>query len=286
MLQHEKIKAIIREINPNEIYYLDSQRREEKLSLFQETIFDAVGVLNVLEAIQSLGNNCRIFLASSAEIFGLTQEIPQKEDSQFYPRSQYAIAKLYGFLIMKNYRESYGMFCSNGILYNHESEFRDESFVTRKISLAVSRIALGKQDKLFLGNLNAHRDWGYAGDYIDCMWRTLQSDKPGDYIIATGKLHTVREFCQKAFKEAGIEIEFKGTGQEEKGYNKITGECLVEVSSDFFIPADIETLVGSPQKTQKELGWNPQKTSFEELIKKMVKNDIETEKQTKGEEEF
>ena len=281
MLQHEKIKAIIQDINPNELYYLDSQKREEKLSLYQEMIFDAVGVLNFLEAARSL-KTCRIFLASSAELFGLAQEIPQVENSMFYPRSQYAIAKLYGFLIMKNYRESYGMFCSNGILYNHESEQRDESFVTRKISLAASRIALGKQDKLFLGNLNAHRDWGYAGDYVDCMWRTLQADKPDDYIIATGKQHTVREFCQKAFKEVGIELEFKGTGSEEKGYNKHTGECLVEVSSDFFIPADIETLVGNPQKAQEKLGWNPQETSFDEMIKIMVKKDIKNERQTKN----
>ncbi|MBQ2080406.1 MAG: GDP-mannose 4,6-dehydratase, partial [Treponema sp.] len=198
-----------------------------------------------------------------------------KETTPFYPRSPYAVAKMYGFWIMKNYRESYGMFCSNGILFNHESERRGETFVTRKITLAASRIAQGLQKKLYLGNLNALRDWGYAKDYVECMWLILQQDKPDDFVVATGEQHSVREFCLYAFREAGIEIEFKGEGVNEKGYNKATGEVLIEVDPKYFRPAEVETLLGDPTKAKSVLGWNPTKTPFPELVKIMMKHDME-----------
>ena len=202
------------------------------------------------------------------------QEVPQKETTPFYPRSPYGVAKLYGFWIAKNYRESYGMYAANGILFNHESERRGETFVTRKITIAASRIALGKQDKLYLGNLNALRDWGYAKDYVECMWLMLQQDKPQDYVIATGESHTVREFCTLSFKEVGIEIEWQGEGIEEKGIDKKTGKVLIEVDPKFFRPAEVEQLLGDPTKAKTELGWNPRKTSFEELVHIMVQSDF------------
>ena len=215
-----------------------------------------------------------LYQASTSELYGKVQEVPQSETTPFYPRSPYAVAKLYGFWIMKNYRESYGMFCCNGILFNHESERRGENFVTRKITLAASRIAQGYQDKLYLGNLNSLRDWGYAKDYIECMWLILQQPEPDDFVIATGEYHTVREFTTLAFKEVGIELEWRGDGVDEKGYDKATGKALVEVDPKYFRPAEVDQLLGNPAKAKAKLGWNPQKTSFEDLVKIMVKHDM------------
>ena len=275
----ESLIRIIREVNPDEIYNLGAQSHVRVSFDVPEYTADtdATGVLRILEAVHFLGmeKTCRIYQASTSELYGLVQEIPQKETTPFYPRSPYAVAKLYGFWIMRNYRESYGMFCSNGILFNHESERRGETFVTRKITLAASRIAQGMQKKLYLGNLNALRDWGYAKDYVECMWLMLQQEKPDDFVVATGEQHSVREFCQIAFAEADIELVFKGSGVEEKGYNKKTGECIIEVDPRYFRPAEVETLLGDPTKAKTVLGWNPQKTSFEELVKIMVRHDME-----------
>ncbi|MBQ3820284.1 MAG: GDP-mannose 4,6-dehydratase, partial [Bacteroidales bacterium] len=237
---------------------------------------DAMGVLRLLEAVRIAGleKTCRIYQASTSELFGLVQEIPQKETTPFYPRSPYGAAKLYGFWIMKNYRESYGMYCCNGILFNHESERRGENFVTRKITLAAARIAQGFQDKLYLGNMNALRDWGYAKDYVECMWLMLQQDEPDDYVVATGEYHTVREFCSLAFKEVGIELRWEGEGVDEKGLDNATGRVLVEVDPRFFRPSEVDQLLGDPSKARSQLGWNPRKTTFEELVRIMVKHDM------------
>jgi len=221
-----------------------------------------------------LAETCRIYQASTSELFGLVQEVPQKETTPFYPRSPYGVAKQYGFWIMKNYRESYGMFCCNGILFNHESERRGENFVTRKITLAVARIAQSFQDKLYLGNLNSLRDWGYAKDYVECMWLILQQPEPDDFVVATGQYHTVREFATLAFKEVGIEIRWEGEGVDEKGIDVATGKVLVEVDPKYFRPAEVDQLLGDPTKAKTKLGWNPQKTSFEELVSIMVKHDM------------
>lgn len=275
----ESLIRIIKEVTPDEIYNLGAQSHVRVSFEVPEYTADtdAVGVLRILEAVHFLGmeKSCKIYQASTSELYGLVQEIPQNEATPFYPRSPYAVAKLYGFWIMKNYRESYGMFCSNGILFNHESERRGENFITRKITLAASRIAQKMQKKLYLGNLNALRDWGYAKDYVECMWLMLQQDKPDDFVIATGEQHSVREFCQIAFSEVGIELEFKGSGIEEKGFNKKTGECIIEIDPRFFRPAEVETLLGDPTKAATVLGWNPKKTSFKDLIKIMVGHDME-----------
>ena len=236
---------------------------------------DALGVTNMLEAIRAVKPECRFYQASTSEMFGLVQEMPQTEKTPFYPRSPYGVAKLYGHWITKNYRESYGLFACSGILFNHESERRGETFVTRKITLAAARIAQGKQDKLYLGNLSSLRDWGYAKDYVECMWLILQNDKPDDFVIATGVQHSVREFCQLAFHYVGIELEFVGEGMNEKGVDKATGKVLIEVSPDFYRPTDVVNLWGDPTKARQELGWNPTKTSFEELVKIMVEHDME-----------
>ena len=287
----ESLIRLIREIKPTEIYNLGAQSHVKVSFDVPEYTADtdATGVLRILEAVHFLGmdKTCRIYQASTSELFGLVQEIPQKETTPFYPRSPYAVAKLYGFWIMKNYRESYGMFCSNGILFNHESERRGETFVTRKITLAASRIAQGFQKKLYLGNLNALRDWGYAKDYVECMWLILQQDKPEDFVIATGVQHSVREFTELAFKHAGIELEFKGEGLDEVGVVKSInsqlstlnsqlkeGDIVVRVSPDFYRPTDVVNLWGDPTKAKAKLGWNPNKTSFEELVKIMVESDI------------
>ena len=237
---------------------------------------DAIGVLRLLEAVRICGmeKTCRIYQASTSELFGKVQEVPQSETTPFYPRSPYSVAKQYGFWIVKNYRESYGMYAVNGILFNHESERRGENFVTRKITLAASRIAQGFQDKLYLGNLDARRDWGYAKDYVECMWLMLQQDEAEDYVIATGEMHTVREFCTLAFKEAGIELKWEGEGVNEKGVDVKTGKVLVEVDPKYFRPCEVEQLLGNPTKAKTKLGWNPTKTSFEELVKIMVKHDM------------
>ncbi|MBR1785097.1 MAG: GDP-mannose 4,6-dehydratase [Bacteroidales bacterium] len=278
MTDSSSLIRIISEIRPDEIYNLAAQSHV-KVS-FDVPEFtadaDAMGVLRLLEAVRiaGLSGSCRIYQASTSELYGLVQEVPQKETTPFYPRSPYGVAKLYGFWIMKNYRESYGMYCCNGILFNHESERRGETFVTRKITLAAARIAQGYQDKLYLGNLNSLRDWGYAKDYVECMWLILQQDHPDDYVIATGQYHTVREFCTLAFKEVGIELEWQGEGIMEKGVDVKTGKAIVEVDPNYFRPAEVDQLLGDPSKACKTLGWNPQKTSFEELVRIMVKHDM------------
>ncbi len=279
MTDSMSITRLIREIQPTEIYNLAAQSHVKVSFEVPEYTADAdaVGTLRILEAVRFLGleKKCRIYQASTSELFGKVQEVPQKETTPFYPTSPYAVAKQYGFWITRNYRDAYGMFAANGILFNHESERRGETFVTRKITLAASRIAHGYQKKLYLGNLNALRDWGYAKDYVECMWLILQHDKPDDFVIATGEQYSVRTFCELAFKEAGIELEFKGEGVNEKGYNKKTGEVLVEVDPAYFRPSEVETLLGDPTKAKNELGWNPRKTSFEQLVKLMMKHDME-----------
>ncbi len=278
MTDSSSLIRIISTIKPTEIYNLAAQSHVKVSFDVPEYTAeaDATGVLRLLEAVRICGldKSCRIYQASTSELYGLVQEVPQKETTPFYPRSPYGVAKLYGFWIAKNYRESYGMYAANGILFNHESERRGETFVTRKITIAASRIALGKQDKLYLGNLNALRDWGYAKDYVECMWLMLQQDKPQDYVIATGESHSVREFCTLSFKEVGIEIEWQGEGIEEKGIDKKTGKVLIEVDPKFFRPAEVEQLLGDPTKAKTELGWNPRKTSFEELVHIMVQSDF------------
>src|SRR5574344_388587 len=266
----ESMIRIIREIQPDEIYNLAAQSHVQVSFEVPEFTADtdATGVLRILEAVHFLGmeKKTKIYQASTSELFGKVQEVPQKETTPFYPRSPYAVAKLYGFWIMKNYRESYGMFCANGILFNHESERRGETFVTRKITLAASRIAKGYQKKLYLGNLNALRDWGYAKDYVECMWLILQQKEPDDFVIATGEYHTVRDFATLAFKDAGIDLEWQGEGVNEKGICKKTGRVIVEVDPKYFRPAEVEQLLGDPSKAKNVLGWNPRKTSFEELV--------------------
>jgi GDPmannose 4,6-dehydratase len=278
MTDSSSLIRIISEIRPDEIYNLAAQSHV-KVSFdvpeFTAEV-DAVGVLRLLEAVRIVGlaDTCRIYQASTSELYGMVQEVPQRESTPFYPRSPYGVAKMYGFWMMKNYRESYGMYCCNGILFNHESERRGENFVTRKITLAVARIAKGCQDKLYLGNLNALRDWGYAKDYIECMWLMLQQEQPDDFVIATGQSHSVREFCTLAFHEAGIELRWEGEGLNEKGIDVKTGEVLVEVDPKYFRPAEVDQLLGDPTKARTVLGWNPQKTSFEELVRIMVKHDL------------
>lgn len=265
-------------IQPDEIYNLAAQSHVKVSFDVPEYTAeaDAVGTLRMLEAVRILGleKKTKIYQASTSELFGLVQEVPQKETTPFYPRSPYGVAKQYGFWITKNYRESYGMFAVNGILFNHESERRGETFVTRKITLAAARIAQGFQDKLYLGNLNSLRDWGYAKDYVECMWLILQHDTPEDFVIATGEYHTVREFATLAFKEAGIDLRWEGEGVNEKGIDTATGKVLVEVDPKYFRPAEVEQLLGDPTKAKTLLGWNPRKTSFEELVKIMVKHDM------------
>lgn len=270
---------IIQQIQPDEIYNLAAQSHVKvSFDVPEYTAeVDATGTLRLLEAVRILGleQRTRIYQASTSELYGLVQEIPQRETTPFYPRSPYGVAKLYGYWITKNYRESYGMFAVNGILFNHESERRGETFVTRKITLAAARIAQGMQDKLYLGNLDALRDWGYARDYVECMWLMLQHDQPEDFVIATGEQHSVREFTEKAFREAGIELRWEGSGIEERGIDQATGRVLVEVDPQYFRPAEVETLLGDPSKAKRLLGWNPQKTSFDELVRLMVTHDMD-----------
>ena len=278
MTDSSSLIRIISDIHPTEIYNLAAQSHVKVSFDVPEYTAeaDAVGTLRLLEAVRICGleKTCRIYQASTSELFGKVQEVPQRETTPFYPRSPYGVAKQYGFWITKNYRESYGMFAVNGILFNHESERRGETFVTRKITLAAARIVQGFQDKLYLGNLDARRDWGYAKDYVECMWLILQNDKPDDFVIATGVQHSVREFCQLAFHYVGIELEFVGEGMNEKGVDKATGKVLIEVSPDFYRPTDVVNLWGDPTKARQELGWNPTKTSFEELVKIMVEHDM------------
>lgn len=279
MTDSSSLIRIIQQVQPDEIYNLAAQSHVkvsfEVPEYTAET--DAIGTLRMLEAVRILGleKKTKIYQASTSELFGLVQEVPQKETTPFYPRSPYGVAKQYGFWITKNYRESYDMFAVNGILFNHESERRGETFVTRKITLAAARIALGLQDKLYLGNLNSLRDWGYAKDYVECMWLILQYDKPEDFVIATGEYHSVREFCTLAFKEAGIELRWEGEGVNEKGFDIKSGKVLVEVDPKYFRPAEVEQLLGDPTKAKTLLGWNPTKTTFPELVRIMVQHDLE-----------
>lgn len=272
------ILQVVGKVRPDEIYNLAAQSHVQVS--FDAPEFtadvDATGVLRILEAVRQCGlaETCRIYQASTSELYGKVEEVPQNEKTPFHPYSPYAVAKLYGYWIIKEYREAYNMFCCSGILFNHESERRGETFVTRKITLAAARIAQGKQDKLYLGNLSSLRDWGYAKDYVECMWLILQNKKPEDFVIATGEQHSVREFCYLAFKYVGIELEFVGEGENEKGIDKATGRVLVEVSKDFYRPADVVNLWGDPSKAKAELGWNPTKTSFEQLVKIMVDADM------------
>lgn len=270
---------IIGEIRPDEIYNLAAQSHVQvsfDVPEFTANV-DAIGVLRILEAVRLTGqvDTCRIYQASTSELYGKVEEVPQNELTPFHPYSPYAVAKQYGFWIVQEYREAYHMFCCSGILFNHESERRGETFVTRKITLAAARIAQGRQDKLYLGNLSALRDWGYARDYVECMWLMLQNDKPKDYVIATGKQHSVREFCELAFRYVGIELEFRGIGIAEKGIDKKSGKVFVEVSPDFYRPTDVINLCGDPTKAVIDLGWDPSKTRFEDLVKLMVEHDMD-----------
>ena len=269
---------VMNKVRPDEVYNLAAQSHVQVS--FDSPEFtadvDATGVLRILEAIRQAGlaETCRMYQASTSELYGKVEEVPQNENTPFHPYSPYAVAKQYGYWIVREYRDAYNMFCCNGILFNHESERRGETFVTRKITLAAARIRQGKQEKLYLGNLSSLRDWGYAKDYVECMWLILQNERPDDYVIATGVQHSVREFCQLAFREAGIELEFVGEGADEKGIDKATGRVLVEVSPDFYRPTDVVNLWGDPTKAKATLGWNPTKTSFEELVRIMVEHDM------------
>ena len=277
------IVKVVDKVKPTEIYNLAAQSHVQVS--FDSPEFtadvDATGVLRVLEAVRAchLEDTCRIYQASTSELYGKVEEVPQNENTPFHPYSPYAVAKLYGYWIVKEYREAYNMFCCSGILFNHESERRGETFVTRKITLAAARIAQGKQEKLYLGNLSSLRDWGYAKDYVECMWLILQHENPEDFVIATGVQHSVREFCQLAFRYSGIELVFEGEGENEKGIcvsgpENLVGKTLVEVSKDFYRPTDVVNLWGDPTKAKAKLGWNPQKTSFEELVRIMVDYDM------------
>ncbi len=272
------IMQVIGKTKPDEIYNLAAQSHVQVSFDSPEYTanVDATGVLRILEAVRlcGLAGKTRIYQASTSELYGKVEEVPQNEKTPFHPYSPYAVAKLYGFWIVKEYRDAYNMYCCSGILFNHESERRGETFVTRKITLAAARIAQGKQEKLYLGNLSSLRDWGYARDYVECMWLILQQPRPDDYVIATGEQHSVREFCLLAFKRAGIELVFEGEGENEKGIDAKTGKVLVEVSPDFYRPTDVVNLWGDPSKAKKELGWDPKKTTFEQLVNLMVDADM------------
>lgn len=269
---------LVGKVQPDEIYNLAAQSHVQVS--FDAPEFtadvDAVGVLRILEAVRTnhLEKKCRIYQASTSELYGKVEEVPQSETTPFHPYSPYAVAKLYGYWIIKEYREAYDMFCCSGILFNHESERRGETFVTRKITLAAARIAQGKQDCLYLGNMDSLRDWGYAKDYVECMWLILQHDTPEDFVIATGVQHTVREFATLAFHHAGIELRWEGEGVDEKGIDVKTGKVVVAVSPDFYRPTDVVNLLGDPSKAKRELGWNPMTTTFEQLVELMVAHDM------------
>ena len=277
------IIQVMNKVKPTEVYNLAAQSHVQVS--FDSPEFtadvDATGVLRILEAIRQCGlaDTCRMYQASTSELYGKVEEVPQNENTPFHPYSPYAVAKQYGFWIVKEYREAYNMFCCSGILFNHESERRGETFVTRKITLAAARIKQGKQDKLYLGNLDSLRDWGYAKDYVECMWLILQAEKPEDFVIATGKQHSVREFAQLAFHYVGIELKWEGKGEEEKGIciegpDELIGKTLVEVSPDFYRPTDVVNLWGDPTKAKAKLGWDPNTTTFENLVKIMVESDM------------
>lgn len=285
MTDSSSLIRIIGEVRPDEIYNLAAQSHVKvSFDVPEYTAdVDATGTLRLLEAIRILGleKQCRVYQASTSELFGKVRQVPQNEDTPFYPRSPYAVAKMYSFWIMKNYRESYGMYTANGILFNHESPRRGENFVTRKITLAAARIAHKRQDKLYLGNLDALRDWGYAADYVECMWLILQQPQPDDFVIATGEYHTVRDFTTRAFARAGINLRWEGSGLDEKGIDTDTGRTLVEVDPRFFRPAEVEQLLGDPSKARTTLGWNPRKTSFQALVDMMVDADMQLAREGK-----
>ena len=290
MTDSSSLVRILQLTQPDEIYNLAAQSHV-KVSFdcpeyTAET--DAVGTLRLLEAIRILGmeQRCKLYQASTSELFGKVQEVPQKETTPFYPRSPYGVAKQYAFWIVKNYREAYGMFAVNGILFNHESERRGETFVTRKITIAASRIAQGMQDKLYLGNLNSLRDWGYARDYVECMWLIMQHPQPEDFVIATGEYHTVREFCTLAFREVGIDLVWEGEGVGERGVDVRTGRVLVEVDPKYFRPTEVDQLLGDPAKARTLLGWNPQKTSFQQLVHIMMQHDMKFVRKLKAKAEI
>ncbi len=276
------LTRILSLVRPEEVYNLAAQSHVQVSFDVPEYSgdVDALGVLRLLEGIRILGmeKSCRLYQASTSELYGKVEEVPQRETTPFHPYSPYAIAKQYGFWMVKEYRDAYGMFAVNGILFNHESERRGENFVTRKITRAAGRIACGLQDKLYLGNLDSKRDWGYAKDYVECMWRMLQHDKPEDFVIATGVQHTVREFTELAFAHDGIELEWQGSGLEEKGVDRATGRVLVEVNPIWFRPTDVDNLWGDPTKAKTVLGWNPQQTSYEQLCALMAGHDLELAK--------
>ena len=269
---------LIQETQPNEIYHLAAQSHVQVSFESPEYTAnaDALGTLRLLEAIRILGmlDKVRFYNATTSELFGLVQEVPQTEKTPFYPRSPYAVAKLYSYWITVNYREAYGIHASNGILFNHESPVRGETFVTRKITMAAARIKLGLQDKLFLGNMNAKRDWGYAKDYVEAMWLMLQQDEPEEFVIATGETHSVREFCDEAFREVGIQLEWQGSGIDEKGIDRDTGRVIIEVDARYFRPTEVELLIGDASKAREKLGWKPRVT-FHELVRMMAKADFE-----------
>ena len=279
------IVRIINEVQPDEIYNLAAQSHVG--NSFDVPIYtgdvDALGVLRILDAVHQLGldKKTRIYQASTSELYGQVEEVPQNENTPFHPFSPYAVAKQYGFWMMREYRDAYGQFAANGILFNHESERRGETFVTRKITLAAARISQGLQECLYLGNLDSKRDWGYAKDYVECMWLILQQDEPDDYVIATGVQHTVREFVTLAFKHVGIDVEWQGEGVDEKGIDKATGKVVVAVSPDFYRPTDVVDLWGDPTKAKTKLGWNPQKTSYEDLVRIMAEHDLKIAKTEK-----
>ena len=279
------IVRIINEVQPDEIYNLAAQSHVG--NSFDVPIYtgdvDALGVLRILDAVHQLGldKKTRIYQASTSELYGQVEEVPQNENTPFHPFSPYAVAKQYGFWMMREYRDAYGQFAANGILFNHESERRGETFVTRKITLAAARISQGLQECLYLGNLDSKRDWGYAKDYVECMWLILQQDEPDDYVIATGVQHTVREFATLAFKHVGIDVEWQGEGVNEKGLDKATGKVVVAVSPDFYRPTDVVDLWGDPTKAKTKLGWNPQKTSYEDLVRIMAEHDLKIAKTEK-----
>ncbi len=279
MTDSSSLIRLIENLKPDEIYNLAAQSHVKVSFDVPEYTAeaDAVGTLRLLEAVRITHREhlTKIYQASTSELYGKVQEVPQSETTPFYPRSPYAVAKLYSYWIMKNYRESYGMYTANGILFNHESERRGENFVTRKITFAAARIVNGLQEKLYLGNLNAKRDWGYARDYVECMWLILQQPEPDDFVIATGEFHSVREFCTLAFHYAGIELEWQGEGLDEKGIDRATGKVIVEVDKKYFRPAEVDQLLGDPTKGRTQLGWNPRKTTFEQLVKLMVDHDLQ-----------
>ena len=278
MTDSTNLIRLIQKIKPSEIYNLAAQSHVKVSFDLPEytTETDALGTLRILEAVRISGleKTCKIYQASTSELYGKVQEIPQNEHTPFYPRSPYGVAKMYAYWITKNYREAYGMFAVNGILFNHESERRGETFVTRKISLAAARINKGIQKKLYLGNLDSKRDWGYAKDYVKSMWLMLQNSKPDDFVIASGEQHSVREFVELAFKIISINIKWIGKGVNEKGVNEVTGQTLIEIDPKYYRPTEVDALLGDPAKAKNELGWNPKETSFEKLVEIMVKHDI------------